>query len=150
MHYYCLFASILYHENTVYKADLLFGDNAVYRVSPKNSPLSFYVYLIKMKMFDYPRNPRTDKKSVRRSRKANIFDPPGPDCRISGPYFHTWCPYVHTFVHPENKNTHTTLNGAWWVTLKYYEIFPCFSTSSKYNQMESKLSQHTEKGQDAT
>ena len=52
-----------------------------------------------------------------------IFDPPGPDGRIRGHYFHTWCLYVRPFKRLENKNTRTvktkdatTLNGAWWIT----------------------------------
>ena len=54
------------------------------------------------------------------------IDPPGPDGRIGGHYFHTWCPSVtkKTKLRYSAKTKHTTtLHRAWWVTLKSPDLF---------------------------
>ena len=61
-----------------------------------------------------------------------VFDPPGPG-RISGHYFHTGCPSVRpsqktkTCYSLKTKYV-TTLDGAWWVTLKYPDLFSILLT----------------------
>ena len=72
------------------------------------------------------------KQTHVRTHKCSFNDPPGPGGRIGGHYFQTCCPYIRPSVRKTKKNTRTAkikhatpLNGAWWVTLKYFVSCVC-------------------------